>query len=124
MAGIMKKSFKTPDEVTKLERGEVASVTLGGLIFQRRIFEPGWRWSKDEKPLVKTDSCEKYHVLYIISGRVKVAMDDGTGEELGPGELAIVPPGHDAWVLGKEPYVALELAGAVKQAQEKMIEVK
>ncbi len=125
MAGILKKSFNAPDEVVKpFERGEIDSVTIGGLNFQRVIFQPGWRWSKDMKPIAKTDSCQKFHVIYTVSGRLKVVADDGTGEEFGSGDLAIVHPGHDAWVVGKEPLVFLELAAAVKEIQEKPLEIR
>ena len=28
--------------------------------------------------------------------------------EAGPGEITSLPPGHDAWVVGDEPFVAFE----------------
>lgn len=116
MAAIERKSFLSPDETASLEKAKIETVTIGGLTFQRATFEPGWRWSKNMKPIVKTDSCQKYHVTYIISGRIKVVMNDGTEVEEGPGDLAVIPPGHDAWVVGKEPCVFLELGAAVKQS--------
>lgn len=91
-------------------------VTIDGLTFQRETLAPGWKWSTHVKPVVKTGSCEKYHVKIIISGRQRVRMDDGTEMELGPGDVAIIRPGHDAWTVGDEPNVLLELVGAVKQA--------
>lgn len=125
MAGIEKKSFDLPDEVKRpFERGKIDLVTLGGLAFQRETLQPGWRWSTNVKPIVKTDSCQKFHVKYIVSGRQRVVMDDGTEEELGPGDLAIIYPGHDAWVVGNEPNVLLELASAVKEIREKPLEAK
>jgi uncharacterized cupin superfamily protein len=50
------------------------------------------------KPIVKTNSCQVPHTQYIISGRIKVAMDDGAEEEFGPGDAAVIQPGHNAWV--------------------------
>lgn len=125
MASIEKKSFDLPDETKKpFDRGKIDLVTLSSLAFQREILQPGWRWATHVKPVVKTDSCQKFHVKYIVSGRQKVVMDDGTEMELGPGDLAIIYPGHDAWVVGKEPNVLLELAGAVKEIREKPIEAR
>ncbi len=115
MAIMERKNFDSPDETrTPFEKGKIDIVNIGGLTFQREVLEPGWKWSKHVKPVMKTDSCQKYHVKYIISGRQKIIMDDGTEEELGPGDLTIIPPGHDAWVVGNEPNVLLELAAVVK----------
>lgn len=115
---IEKKNLNSPDEMKKpFEKTKFETITIDGLIVQRETLEPGWKWSKCVKPVVKTESCQKYHVKFIISGRQKVVMDDGTEMELGPGDFAIIHPGHDAWVVGNEPNVLLELAGAVKQTR-------
>jgi hypothetical protein len=50
-------------------------------------------------------------LLLHLSGTLGVRMDDGTQFECRPGELAILPPGHDAWVVVDEPVVVLELEG-------------
>ena len=92
-------------------------VNIDGLTVLRETLEPGWKWSEHVKPVVGGESCQKFHVKYIISGRQKVVMDDGTESELGSGDFAIIQPGHDAWVVGDEPNVLLELAGAVKQTE-------
>ena len=63
------------------------------------------------KPIVKTASCQAPHTQYVVSGRVKVVMDDGTEEEFGPGDAAVIPPGHNAWVVGNEPVVAIDFTG-------------
>ena len=69
------------------------------------------------KPLVKTNSCQAPHTQYMISGRLKVVMDDGTEEEFGPGDIAVVPPGHNAWVIGNEPVITLDFTGAKNYAK-------
>jgi uncharacterized cupin superfamily protein len=46
--------------------------------------------------------------MYIISGKMKVVMDDGTESENGPGDVAVVPPGHNAWVIGDKPCVSID----------------
>jgi quercetin dioxygenase-like cupin family protein len=111
---LQKKSFEEPDEVkTPFEKGRIEVIQLGGLTFSRETLEPGWKWSKHVKPNVGTDSCQRYHVKYIVAGRQRVVMSDGTETILEPGDVAVIPPGHDAWVEGAEPNVLLELIGIV-----------
>jgi hypothetical protein len=106
-----KNLLDTPDEARSFPNGEMTVVELDGLTVGRGVMQPGWRWSTDVKPIAGTDSCEIPHTGYVISGRVHVRMDDGTEAEYGPGDVMVIPPGHDGWVVGDEPYVALEWAG-------------
>lgn len=39
-------------------------------------------------------------------------MADGTEFEVGPGDVNVLPPGHDAWVVGDEPVLAIDWGGA------------
>ena len=71
---------------------------MGDITTGRAIFEPGWSWEKCVKPIAKTTSCQA--PMYIMSGRMKVVMDDRTEGEIGPGDTTVVPPGHNAWVVG------------------------
>jgi quercetin dioxygenase-like cupin family protein len=64
------------------------------------------------KPLVKTGTYQ-----YLISGRIKVVMDDGTEEEFGPGDAAVIPPGHNAWVVGNGPVVGIDFTGLKEYAK-------
>ena len=115
ITALQKKSFEEPDEVkTPFEKGRIEVVQLGGLTFNRETLEPGWKWSKHVKAGAGTDSCQKHHVKYIIAGRQRVVMLDGTETVLEPGDVAVMPPGHDAWVEGDEPNVLLELIGLVE----------
>ncbi len=110
-----KKSFESPDETqTPFEKGKIEITEVGGLTFQRETLEPGWRWSQHVKPVAGTESCQKYHVKIILSGRQHVVMEDGTELVLEPGDVAVMPPGHDAWVEGDEPNVLLELIALVE----------
>ena len=111
MARMGSKSFNTPDEVRTFAKGKVEVVHLGEATIGRATFEPGWRWSTCVKPLAKTNSCEAAHFQYQISGTMKIRMDDGTEVECKAGDVAIVPPGHDAWVVGDEPVVAVDFQG-------------
>jgi quercetin dioxygenase-like cupin family protein len=67
---------------------------------------------------VKTNSCEAPHTQYMITGRIKVVMDDGSEEEFGPGDTAVVPPGHNAWVVGNEPVAGIDFTGLKNYAKE------
>lgn len=71
-------------------------------------YEPGWRWSVDVKPIAGTQACQFHHVGVTMSGRLRVQMQDGVELEIGPGEVFEIPPGHDAWVVGDEPWVSVD----------------
>ena len=116
-ATIEKKSLKSADEVRKFDKGKLELVTLGGVTFGRATFEPGWKRSTCVKPIAKTESCQAPHTLYQISGKMKVVMEDGTQTEVGPGDMAVIPPGHDAWVVGNEPVVAIDITGVKDYAK-------
>ena len=105
------KNFSSPDEVRKFEKGKLELINIGGSFVGRFTLEPGWRWSKHVKPIAKTELCEVPHSQYLVSGRMRILMADGNESEAGPGEVVIIPPGHDAWVVGDEPVVAVDWAG-------------
>ncbi len=107
MEKLEKKSLDSPDETRKMEHGTLALATVGGLTFGRAVFQPGWKWSQDVKPMVKTDSCQFLHKQYVESGKMHVVMDDGTEMDFEAGDVGVIPPGHDAWIVGDEPCVAI-----------------
>jgi len=111
------KNFDRPDEVRDFPDGRVELVTIGGAVVGRAVLEPGWRWSKSLKPIAGTKSCEAPHFQYHISGRLMVKMDDGTEIECGPGDVSLLPSGHDAWVVGDEPAVIVDFQGMVDFAR-------
>jgi mannose-6-phosphate isomerase-like protein (cupin superfamily) len=111
MASLEKKSLDQPDETRPIDKGTVEVVELDGATVMRTTFQPGWRWSECVKPVVGTESCQTHHLGYAISGRMHVVMDDGTEPEIGPGEAMQIPPGHDAWIVGDEPYVGVDFKG-------------
>ena len=106
------KYFDNPDEVRTMRFGRGEVVNVGGAEVLRVTLEPGWRWSEHVKPIAGTDWCEAPHFQYLISGRMHVVMRDGTEFEGEPGSVVIVPPGHDAWVVGDETVTAIDWAGA------------
>src|SRR5881397_4098185 len=104
MAATEVKNFDSPDEVRPFEgNGKAEVLRIGGQTVGRGTFEPGWRWSSNVKPIAGTDSCQVSHLAYVISGRMRVFMDDGSEGEAGPGDVVAIPPGHDAEVVGDEP---------------------
>ncbi|TDJ33207.1 MAG: cupin domain-containing protein [Gammaproteobacteria bacterium] len=106
------KRFDSPDEVRRFEKGYFEIVRLGGLTLGRATYEPGWKWSEHVGPDTDETSCHVEHVGLVISGKIAVAMDDGEEVIMQAGDAFHVPPGHDSWVMGDEPYVSLHFIGA------------
>ena len=104
MAGVQLLDFDSPDETRAPEKTQVDVVRLGDTTAARFAFEPGWRWSECVKPVVGTESCQ----VVVQSGRLAVRHEDGSEAEVGPGQAYVIEPGHDAWVIGDERFVALE----------------
>ncbi len=114
MAGLESKGFGSPDETRQFAgKGKVDIVKVGGMPVGQGLFEPGWRWSVNVKPIAGTESCQAVHNGYIISGRMRVRMDDGTEGEAGPGEVVHIDAGHDAWVVGDEACVMIDFGANV-----------
>jgi mannose-6-phosphate isomerase-like protein (cupin superfamily) len=91
---------------------------FGEVTISRVILQPGWSLEKSIKPIQKTETCQLLpHIQYIISGRVGIALEDGNEEELGPGDVAMIPPGHKTWVVGNEPVVGIDFAGLKEYAK-------
>ncbi len=113
MAGLTRKSLDAPDETRPFEggKGQLEVVLTDAGSVGRATFLPGWRWSEHIKPIAKTESCEAAHTGYFISGRMKVVMNDGEEMEYGPGDFAVMAPGHDAWVVGDDPCVVIDWQG-------------
>lgn len=84
--------------------------SAGGAMFTKGTFEPGWRWSNDVAPIAGTQSCQTRHLGYVISGRMHVICDDGTEIEVAAGDAFDLPAGHDAYVVGQEPCVMLDVS--------------
>ena len=116
MTNAERKGFATPDEVRTFPRGRLELVQIGGATIGRAVFEPGWRWATSVQPIAGTKSCEAPHFQYHVSGVLKVVMDDGTELECRPGDISLLPSGHDAWVVGDEAAVVVDFQGMVDYA--------
>ncbi len=108
MASIQKKRFEKPDETSTPPKTKSEVVRMGGLSLTKTVFMPGWRWSNDIKPIAGTNTCQKHHVGYCLSGRIAAKLEDGSMMEFVAGDVFDIPPGHDGWVVGNEPVVFLE----------------
>ncbi len=118
MAKLIVKKFSSADETRPFKgHGHVDLLKIGEGVVGRGIFEPGWKWSVDVKPIAGTKSCEASHSGYVLSGRMRIVMDDGQEAEVGPGDYLVCPPGHDAWTVGNEPCVMLDVAGMENYAR-------
>jgi hypothetical protein len=106
------KHFSQPDETREFPNGRAEILEVGGGQVGRLILQPGWRWSNDLKPSAGTPSCQAPHFQYHVSGHLAIRMDDGTEFTAGPGDITVLPSGHDAWVVGDEPVVTIDWHGA------------
>ncbi len=105
---LQRKRFTEPSDVRTIPRGRIDVVELDDTIVGRMTYEPGWRWSVDIQPIAGTDTCQYHHLGVTLSGRLHVQMPDGTELEIGPGDVFEIPPGHDGWVVGDEPWVSVD----------------
>ena len=110
MTGISR-NFDEPDEVVELAGATEELITMGGLTLSRSTQSVGWRWSEHFKHLVGGELCQARHMGYVLSGILGVQLEDGTVYEIGPGELYDIPPGHDGYTVGDEPFVSIEWSG-------------
>lgn len=113
MAKAQLKTFEKPDDVRQFPKGRLELITIGGATIGRAVFDPGWRWSTSVQPLAKTKSCEAPHFQYHVSGVLRIKMDDGAEFDCKPGDVSVLPSGHDAWTVGSEPAVVVDFQGMV-----------
>ena len=95
------------------ELREVGHVRLevgraGDARVKRMVYPPGFRWSVDMKPAVGTDLCMHAHVGFLVSGEIHIEYADGCVVEHKAPQIVAIEPGHDGWVVGREPVVLIE----------------
>jgi class 3 adenylate cyclase len=108
---MQRKSLDMPDETRTIPNGRTDIWNLGDFVVGRIVFEPGWKWSKDVKPIAQTEWCEYHHLGLIIEGTLHYITPEGLEMEVSPGMLFEILPGHDAWVVGDQPVVQYDFAG-------------
>ena len=112
MPRLQRRCFADTDDIRTFPRGSLRIISLDEVMVTEYRLEPGWRWSTCVKPIVGTELCQHRHVGQVQSGRLGVSMADGTLLEVGPGDVYELPPGHEGWVIGDEPWVSVEFSGA------------
>jgi class 3 adenylate cyclase len=112
MPRLQRKSFASPDEIRTFPLGQIHVIRLEDVTIGRFMMQPGWSWSGQVKPIVRTQSCQLRHLGYVMSGTLKVTMDDGTVLVIERGDGYQIPPGHDAEIVGAEPFDAVEFSSA------------
>lgn len=113
------KTIEKPDERRDFPRGHLEVLHLSGLDFAVGTFEPGWRWTESVRSIAGTDTCEVPHRGIVARGRMRIRMDDGAESEIGPGDVFVISPGHEAWVAGDETVVVYDFAGDMATAYAK-----
>ena len=107
---VQKKSLDYPDETRDFGEGQMQIATVTDFKVARLLLQPGWKWSEHVMPLAQTDSCQVRHTGYVVSGQMKVVMDDRSEADLGPADAYVIEPGHDAWIVGDEPFVGVDVS--------------
>lgn len=118
MLGVVLKRFEEPDEIRSFDKGKFELVHIGGILIGRATYEPGWRWSAHVGEALGQNECAVEHVGLVLSGCATAAMAGGKVIEIRAGDLFHIPPGHDSWVVGDEPYVSLHLLGPAAYAKK------
>jgi hypothetical protein len=108
MPGVESRNFDAPDETRTPSKTKVDVVRMGQTSAARFTLDPGWTWAECIKPIVGTDSCQLRHVGVVQSGAMHIEHEDGTEQDLQAGEAYVIEPGHNAWVVGDEPFVGFE----------------
>jgi hypothetical protein len=84
---------------------------------KRVCYPPGFRWSTHMKPIVKTELCMHAHVGFLARGRVRGTYADGCAFDVAAPRAVVLEPGHDAWVVGREPAVLIEFDALGRTAE-------
>ncbi len=116
---VILKRFEQPDETRVFEKGKFELIQVGGMTIGRATYQPGWKWSEHVGKATGVKSCNVEHVGMVVAGCATAAMDDGRVIEMRAGDVFYIPPGHDSWVVGNEPYVSLHFMGAADYARNK-----
>ena len=117
VVSLKKKNMNFPDETRSFENGIEQVSTVDDTTLTRFTLQPGWQWATSIKPAARTKSCQLKHTVYLISGKMKVRMNDGSIITIIPGDFAVIPPGHDARAIGDEPCVGVEFNQAKPDAE-------
>jgi hypothetical protein len=119
MEKVEQRNFDEADEVRDFPKGRLGLLHVGGRAIGRAVLEPGWRWSESVRSVAKSKSCEAPHLQHHAAGVLGVRKDDGTEFECRPGDISLLPPGYDAWVVRNERVVVVDFHGVADYATRK-----
>jgi len=107
-----KKSFNDPCIEEKFDKCKLKIVNFndGKTYAAMCILEPGWKWSECVGPEKGLDKCPTDHFGFIVSGTMICVDEAGNEVEYSAGDVYLIPPGHDAWVVGDEKVVGYEFS--------------
>lgn len=109
-------NLESPTETREFDHGRFEVYEVGPMTLGRATYDPGWRWSDHVGAATGDSMCQVEHVGLVVSGAAAVKMEDGTEKVMRAGDFFYVPPGHDSWVVGDEPYVSLHIMGSESYA--------
>lgn len=112
MARLQARSFATFGDVREFPNGYTSVLRLDDHVIGYGIYRPGFRWSTDMAEFAGTPTCQVHHVGYSVSGILHVVTDDGQELDIRPQSVYEIPPGHDGWVVGDEPFVSIDWTSA------------
>lgn len=112
MPRLQAKSFAAADDVRLFPNGRGEIVRLDETTVAHGVYLPGWRWTADMPAIAGTATCQLHHLGYAVSGALHVVTDDGETLDVQAGSVYEIPPGHDAWVVGNEPFVTVDWTSA------------
>jgi hypothetical protein len=95
-------------ELREIGRVRLEVGRAGAARVKRMVYPPGFRWSVDMKPIVGTDLCMHAHVGFLVSGEIHIEYADGCVVEHKAPQIVAIDPGHDGWVVGRQPVVLIE----------------
>jgi len=116
---VIVKNFAKPDEVRTFEKGKIELLKVNGTVMGKATLEPGWKWSSHVKPIAKTALCDAPHFQYIVSGQMTLRTETGEEHTVKAGDILKIGAGHDAWVVGNEPLIAVDFQGLADYAKPK-----
>jgi class 3 adenylate cyclase len=108
MPRLQAKLFDSDGDTHRFSHGLAQILKMDDATVARGVYEPGWRWSTDMPEIAGSPTCRLHHLGYAISGALHVETDDGQALDVQQGSVYEIPPGHDAWVVGDEPFVTID----------------
>src|SRR5438874_5267413 len=112
MPRLQSRSFAEADDVRTFPHGRAEVIELDETSVGHGVYQPGWRWTTDKPAIAGTPTCQLHHLGFAMSGHLHVVTDSGQEIDVTPASVYEIPPGHDAWVVGDEPFVTIDWTSA------------